>query len=103
MENEIIESFIYGQKRDILIQVEGVGMKTANVLLSTLPELGKVQRRQIASLSGLAPHPKQSGQKTWYSSTTGGRRNLRPVLFLAALAASKTKSKLGDFSHLSRR
>lgn len=62
-----------------------------------LPELGKISHKQIASLCGVAPHPRQSGQKTWYSSTNGGRRNLRLILFLCAMSASKTKSKVAAF------
>lgn len=60
----------------------GIRVKTANTLLAMLPELGKISRKQIASLCGVDHHPRQSGQKTWYSSTNGGRRNLRPILFL---------------------
>lgn len=75
----------------------GIGVKTANNLLAMLPELGKMSCKQIASLCGVVPHPRQSGQKTWYSSTNGGRRNLRPILFLCAMSASKTKSKIAAF------
>jgi transposase len=56
-----------------------------------MPELGTIDRKKIASLAGLAPHTKQSGQKTWYSPTIGGRRNLRPILFMAAMGACRSK------------
>lgn len=62
-----------------------------------LPELGTLNRKQIASLCGLAPYPKQSGTKTWYSPTSGGRRNLRPILFMAAMGARRTKTPLSEF------
>jgi len=87
----------YTEKREILLEIPGVGPVTANSLLALLPELGELDRKKIASLCGLAPHPKQSGNKTWYSRTKGGRRNLRPILFMAAMGASRTPTPLGDF------
>nr|WP_245278028.1 transposase [Rhizobium leguminosarum] len=48
-----------------------------------MPELGTLNRRQVASLAGVAPHPKDSGKASWHRSTTGGRRQIRPALFIA--------------------
>ncbi|WP_341754865.1 transposase [Candidatus Tisiphia endosymbiont of Dioctria rufipes] len=58
--------------------------------------MGKVDRRQIASLVGVAPHPKDSGQYKEYRSVSGGRQNVRTKLFTAAMSAAKSKSKLGE-------
>lgn len=78
--------------------VEGIGEKTASSLLALLPELGHLDRKEIASLAGLAPHAQQSGKSKGYSSTTyGGRRDLRPILFVAAMAAARSKGKLGQW------
>nr|WP_312889796.1 transposase [Rhizobium laguerreae] len=47
-----------------------------------------------ASLAGVAPHPKDSGKANWHRSTTGGRRQIRPALFIAALAACRGDNPL---------
>lgn len=85
------------KKKAELKSVPGIGEITANTLLALVPELGSLNRKEIASLCGLAPYPKQSGTKTWYSRTLGGRRNLRPILFLAAMGARRTKTPLSEF------
>jgi transposase len=82
------------KKRAVLMGIPGIGKTTAQGLLAYVPELGHLDRKKIASLCGLAPHPKQSGKKTWRSTTFGGRRNMRPILFLAALAATRSKNTL---------
>lgn len=87
----------YTKKKEILMTIEGIGPKTANALIALVPELGKIDNKKIASLCGLAPYPKQSGTKTYYARTIGGRRNLRPLLFMAAMGASRTKTRLGVF------
>jgi transposase len=85
-------------KIDLLkAEVSGIGEATAIKLVSLLPELGKINRRQIASLAGVAPHPNESGKKIGYRMTRGGRENIKPVLFMAAMAASKSKGALGEF------
>jgi len=71
---------IYKLKKQELMTIPGVGEKTAHALLALAPELGTTNRRQIASLMGLAPHTQQSGKKTWYAKTSGGRRSMRPML-----------------------
>ena len=85
------------KKKEILQSIPGIGAVTSTTLLALLPELGSIGRKQIASLCGLAPYPKQSGSKTWYSRTQGGRRSMRSILFLAAMGASRTKTNLGLF------
>lgn len=86
------------QKREVLRTVPGVGPVTAITLLALLPELGQLNRKQIASLCGVAPYARQSGEKCGYRRTFGGRRNLRPVLFMAAMGAKRKKqSELSSF------
>lgn len=95
---EIIESDnAMSKKKSTLKSIPGIGETTANTLLALVPELGHLNGKQIASLCGLAPYPKQSGTKTWYSRTNGGRRNMRPILFLAAMGARRTKTSMADF------
>lgn len=81
----------------IKAEIDGVGEVTAINLIVSLPELGEVSGKAIASLSGVAPHPYESGQKIGYRRTRGGRENIKPILFMAAMAASKSKGKLGEF------
>lgn len=85
------------EKKSELMSIPGIGEISANSLLSLLPELGKLDNKKIASLCGVAPHPKQSGSKTWYSRTVGGRREVRQYLFMSAMAASRSKGHLGQF------
>ena len=67
----------------------GVGPTVLATLLGELPELGRLDRRRIASLAGLAPHARESG--TWRGTRRiwGGRRKVREALYIAALSASR--------------
>jgi transposase len=85
------------KKRKVLETVSGIGKTISAQLIALLPELGTIDRKKIASLAGLAPHPYESGKKIGYRSTRGGRDNVKKVLFMAALTASRSKSALGDF------
>ncbi len=78
-------------------EIDGIGAATAISLLINMPELGQLDRRKIASLSGTAPHPYESGKKIGYRGVRGGRYIIKPILFMAAMAASRTKGKLGQF------
>jgi len=69
--------------------VVGIGETTAATLLALLPELGTLNRREIASLAGLAPHPNQSGTTDAYRRTRGGRPDIKRALFMAAMVAAK--------------
>jgi len=81
----------------VLRTVPGIGPMLAPFLLAGMPELGSLGHGQAASLAGLAPHPRQSGKSDGYRSTRGGRRFLRPPLFLAALAATRADNALAHF------
>ncbi len=82
----------------IISSVDGIGNVVAVTLLAHMPELGKATRRQIASLSGCAPHPKDSGKMHGYRRMRGGRHQIRRCLFIAALSASRNHKKpLGAF------
>jgi transposase len=75
----------------------GVGAITAIALMAHMPELGTLQRRQAASLAGVAPHAKDSGLFKGHRTMRGGRSEVRRHLFMAALAASHAKGPLRDF------
>jgi len=88
--NALIESSkTLQQSRDTMQSVPGVGAITAASLLALMPELGSINRRQIASLAGLAPHPRDSGNATGYRNVRGGRTQVKRTLFMAALSASR--------------
>lgn len=77
--------------------IVGIGATTAAALLALMPELGTLNRREAAALSGLAPHPRQSGSTDAYRRTRGGRPEVRRVLFMAAMVAAKHDPTLRAF------
>lgn len=74
----------------LLRQAPGIGPVAASVLLATLPELGRVDRRAVASLAGLAPIARDSGLFRGRRCVQGGRKRVRDALYMAALAAVRT-------------
>jgi transposase len=85
----IEESPIQRDKYNLLQSVPGVGPNLASTLLIELPELGRLNRRQIAALVGVAPLNHDSGTKRGKRGTWGGRSKVRSVLYMAALVASR--------------
>ncbi len=81
-------------RKAILQTVPGIGKVIAPVLLALMPELGHIDRKQAASLAGCAPHARDRGAHKGRRFTTGGRRQLRPLLFTAAMAASHSNCNL---------
>lgn len=77
----------------------GVGRITAIKLLAYLPELGRpdFNRKQIASLVGIAPHPRESGRWRGRCQISGGRAEIRCALYMSALTASRHFPKLAAF------
>ena len=75
------------QRFDILTSIPGVGEVTANVLVVETPELGRLEHAQAASLVGLAPVPRDSGQTYGKRSIRGGRPRARQALYMPALNA----------------
>jgi transposase len=73
----------------ILRSLPGVGAAIATTLVVDLPELGSVDRRAIASLAGIAPHPSQSGLAPGRNQIAGGRPCVRTALYMAGLVASR--------------
>jgi len=84
-------------KEDLLASVPGVGSITARALIAELPELGSLDAKRIASLAGLAPFTRQSGQWKGKSMIAGGRKTVRSALFLATLAACRCNPVLKAF------
>lgn len=72
---------------DLLQSVPGIGGQTARVLLTELPELGALSRREIASLIGVAPMARESGKWRGQRQCWGGRAHVRAALYMATIAA----------------
>lgn len=75
-------------KAELLRSIPGIGPVCAAMLLSEMPELGRMTAGEAASMTGLAPVPRDSGAMRGRRMIAGGRRTLRHVLFQAALAAA---------------
>jgi transposase len=75
-------------KAELLESVKGVGRVVAVTLLALLPELGKLNRKQIAALVGVAPFNRDSGSKRGRRSIWGGREAVRSVLYMSATVAA---------------
>jgi len=75
------------QRSEILDSVPGIGPTTANMLVTELPELGRLNRRQIAALVGVAPIARDSGTFRGKRTTGGGRKKIRSRLFMPTLVA----------------
>jgi transposase len=77
------------ERAEIIDSVPGVGPVTASTLVAEMPELGLLNRQEIAALAGVAPFNKDSGPKKGKRKTSGGREGVRRTLFMAALSAAK--------------
>jgi transposase len=77
------------RRHDILSSIAGLGTITANQIIATMPELGSLDNKQAASLAGLAPVARQSGQWKGKSFIRGGRADVRQALYMPALVAAR--------------
>jgi transposase len=82
---------------DVLMSVPGVGAVTTATLLSELPELGQLNRSEVAKLAGVAPIVHESGQSRGRRSVSGGRRPVRRVLYMASLVGIRRNPVLMEF------
>lgn len=87
IEELIRESPIWSEKAELLRDVPGIGSVSCLTLVGALPELGSLNRQQIAALVGVAPLNRDSGAYRGRRSTWGGRSRVRQVLYMAALSA----------------
>jgi len=85
------------EKEDLLASVPGIGPVIARTLIAEMPELGLLDRRQIAALAGLAPWTRQSGQWKGKSRIGGGRAVVRTALSMGALVAGRHNPVLKAF------
>jgi len=85
----IRRSPLYLAKDQLLQTVPGVGALTSLSLIAWLPELGVLNRKQIAALVGVAPFNRDSGQMRGRRTVWGGRKQLRPTLYMTTIAACR--------------
>jgi transposase len=101
LDNDIFDhvrgSPVWAEKDQLLESVPGIGPTIARTLIAELPELGSLDRRQIAALAGLAPWTRQSGQWRGKSFIGGGRSSVRRVLFMGAMVAARHNPTLKLF------
>ena len=97
IKQNINKESILSEKKRVLETIPGIGEITASQLLVLMPELGALNRREAASLAGVAPLSNDSGRYKGYRATAPGRDKIKPILFMAAMAASKSNSPLKVF------
>lgn len=97
LEQKIQESPLWRAKDDLLRSVPGVGPVVSRTLIAELPELGRLGKRQIAALVGVAPMARDSGVLRGRRMIYGGRAGVRTVLYMAALVASRRNGVIRSF------
>jgi len=97
LNSAIKESPVWRVKDDILKSVPGIGPVVSFTLLSELPELGRINRKEIAALAGVAPLNRDSGTLSGRRTVWGGRARVRAALYMAALVASRYNPVIRDF------
>jgi len=88
----------FRDKDRIVRSTPGVGPQTSAMLLAHLPELGRLNRQQVAALVGVAPWDRQSGQWTGRAHIGGGRKEIRSVLYMATLTAIRCNPVIRSFA-----
>jgi transposase len=97
LDQAIQASPVWRVQEDLLRSVPGIGPTTARTLLAELPELGRLDRRTIAALVGVAPLNCDSGQHRGRRHIWGGRATVRATLYMAALSATRYNPILATF------
>jgi transposase len=97
IDTTIKNSPVWRTQDDLLQGLKGVGRVTTGVLLALLPELGRLNRKQIAALVGLAPYNRDSGSHRGARFIAGGRAVVRNALYMAALVAVRWDPSLRAF------
>ena len=92
------ESEVWCAKDDLLRSIPGVGNVTTRTLLAKCPELGKLNRREIAALVGVAPLANDSGKHRGKRFVWGGRADVRAVLYMATVSAIRCNDTIKAFA-----
>ena len=97
LDQSIRQSPIWQENEDLLRTVPSIGPVISRTLLAELPELGQLNRKQIAALVGIAPLNWDSGTLRGRRAIWGGRASVRAVLYMAALVASRHNTVMRVF------
>jgi transposase len=97
LDRSIEQSPIWKENENLLRSAKGIGPVTSRTLLAELPELGTLDRRQIAALVGVAPFNRDSGSLKGRRSIWGGRAPVRCALYMATLVATRRNPVIRDF------
>jgi transposase len=97
LDEGIRKSPLYLDRHERITSVPGVGNQTALSLILNVPELGTLDRKQIAALVGVAPFNRDSGKRRGKKSIWGGRAQVRAVLYMAAVVASRHNQVMRAF------
>lgn len=96
LKSEIKSSPLWREKENLLRSVPGVGPVLSTTLLAQLPELGQLNRKEIAALAGVAPLNRDSGRWRGHRTCWGGRANVRCALYMGTLAATRYNPVIKD-------
>lgn len=98
LDQQITASDLWRVNETLLRSVPGIGPIVARTLLAELPELGRLNRKEIAALVGVAPFTRESGQWQGQRHIGGGRAPLRAVLYMAAVSAVRCNPAIQAFA-----
>lgn len=99
MDDLIAAEPLWQVRKDLLQSMVGVGKTTAIGLIGLLPELGTINRKQVAALVGVAPRVRQSGQWKGKACIGGGRSEVRSLLYMATLSAIRYCKEIKTYYH----
>jgi transposase len=97
LDQSIRQSPIWQENEELLRSVPSIGPVTSRTLLAELPELGKLNRKQISALVGIAPFNRDSGMLKGRRTIWGGRAAVRAALYMATLVATRRNPVVRDF------
>src|SRR5215207_3441240 len=95
IDRQVKDSPAWRAREDLLRSVPGVGPTTARTLIAELPELGRLTRRQVAALAGVAPISRDSGQMRGRRTIWGGRPGVCATLYMATVTAIRCNPLIG--------
>jgi transposase len=97
LKEAIQASAVWRENEALLTSVPGLGPVSSRTLLAAMPELGRLSGKQAAALAGLAPFDDDSGKRRGQRHVRGGRSEVRAVLYMAALSASRFNPVFREF------
>jgi len=97
LRDRLQNSPLWRERENLLRSVPGVGRVLSLTLLADLPELGVINRKQLAALVGIAPLNRDSGSMRGRRTIWGGREKVRSVLYIGTLSATKCNLVIRDY------